>query len=162
MVCGPRTFYWVINDVLGGCGAPESPEELAWLHSQGVDVLVSLVTDGELARLWGSPGAFLEAAKRVGLSVVRLPIPDLGAPDPGEACRLLREVEGYEARGLGVAFHCLAGRGRTGTMLAAYLAYSRGLDPLEALELVRRANPYAGPESEAQWLFLEAMPRLCP
>ncbi len=125
------------------------------LRDAGVDVLVSLVTDGELVAYWGSPEAFLEAARGAGLKVIRFPVRDLGAPDPVEACRLFRKLRLLEESGLRVVFHCAAGRGRTGTMLAAYLAYSRGLDPVEALELVRRANPAAGPESEEQFLFLE-------
>lgn len=153
--------YWILDGRLGGCWLPESLEDLRRLRAMGVDYLVSLATDGELARHWGSPEAFLEVAASEGLKVIRFPVPDGGAPDPDEACRLFRKVSVLESEGHVIVFHCVGGRGRTGTMLAAYLAATRGLDPLEALEAVRKANPFAGPVSEAQFMFLEYFPVLC-
>ena len=146
---------------LGGCGMPESLEDLRRLRVMGVDYLVSLATDGELARYWWSPLTFLRVAAAEGLRVIRFPIPEGGAPDPSEACRLFRKLKVLEDEGYTIVFHCVAGRGRTGTMLASYLAVTRRLDPLEALERVRRADPFAGPENEAQFTFLEYAPTLC-
>ena len=41
---------------------------------------------------------------------------------------------------MGVAVHCLAGRGRTGTVLAAYFVH-RGLSAREAIQKVRDLRP---------------------
>ena len=41
---------------------------------------------------------------------------------------------------MGVAVHCLAGRGRTGTVLAAYFVH-RGLPAREAIQKVRDLRP---------------------
>ncbi len=40
-----------------------------------------------------------------------------------------------------VYVHCLAGCGRTGTMMACYLVYRDRLDPTEAIRHLRRVRP---------------------
>jgi len=49
--------------------------------------------------------------------------------------------------------HCVAGKGRTGTVIAGYLLVKEGLNPEEAVEEVRRYRPNAV-DSVQQLLFL--------
>ncbi|GJE99573.1 ual-specificity phosphatase domain-containing protein [Phanerochaete sordida] len=48
-------------------------------------------------------------------------------------------------KGRGVLVHCLAGISRSTSMVAAYLMYSRGLSPEDALTLIRKARPQVEP-----------------
>ena len=154
--------YWVLDERLGGCHLP-SPQDLRRLARQGVTMIVSLVEDEEFDEDSGWPGGvreFLEEAGELGIRVVRLPTPDYSAPDPAGACRVFEEVKRELERGGRVVVHCKAGRGRTGTFLAAYLAWSQGLTPQEAVEAVKAAEDQAGPEgSEDQATFIRAVAR---
>jgi atypical dual specificity phosphatase len=53
----------------------------------------------------------------------------------------LEVCEGARSRREGVAVHCRAGMGRTGTCLAAYLMRYSGLPARQAIDAVRRARP---------------------
>ncbi|MET1128871.1 MAG: dual specificity protein phosphatase family protein [Thermoproteota archaeon] len=154
-----RCPYWVTPKV-GGCRLP-CPEDLDRLAAEGVVALVSLVEDYELTECWSSADEYVRESASRGLNVVRLPVEDGAAPDPDDACRLFRALKALEDGGGKVVFHCYAGMGRTGTLLAAYLAVTRCMDPYQALSLVRKANPCAGPETEEQALFLEYIRASC-
>ncbi|CCO27266.1 Tyrosine-protein phosphatase yvh1 Short=PTPase yvh1 [Rhizoctonia solani AG-1 IB] len=49
------------------------------------------------------------------------------------------------ASGDGVLIHCMAGMSRSATIAAAYLMYTKGLDPTGALELIREVRPTIQP-----------------
>ena len=57
-------------------------------------------------------------------------------------------VDRQFARGCAVGVHCMAGRGRTGTMIACYLV-SQGMSAEDAIAEVRRARP-GSIQTEAQ------------
>ena len=129
--------------------------DLAWLRAQGVEVLVTLLQEHEIARL-GDLGGRSAAA---GLEWRPLPIPDgmipLDAFDYGrEALHLARRLK----TGGSVAIHCWLGLGRTGTLAAAVLQ-ALGLGPQEALTAVRKAR--LGTVANAlQEAFLVQMPEV--
>ncbi len=153
-----RCPYWV-DESVAGCHLP-CPEEARRLARVFTHFVV-LVEEDEVHECWGSFDEYLAFLRSSGVTVLHLPTPDMGAPDLDEACRLVEEVVELSRRGARVLFHCYAGLGRTGTMLAAYLVRRRCVDWLTALREVRRANPAAGPQSYAQELFLEAFEREC-
>jgi predicted protein tyrosine phosphatase len=130
-------------------------DDMASLAAHGVRMLVGLVEDEELG-----PVAYediSDAAARAGIRAWRFPISDFRAPTAAQepdwqeiraqATRLLEE-------GQSVAFHCLAGIGRSG-MMAARLLTDLGLAPDEALSLIRRSRPEAL-ETDAQLAYLRA------
>jgi atypical dual specificity phosphatase len=148
MARGPRRFFWVIRGQLGGLPRPgvfeELDSDLDGLERVRVSTLVTLEE-------WESvPRTEVETR---GLELIYFPIPDMGAPDLRMARALCERIESRLAHGGRVAFHCRAGNGRTGTMLAAQLVY-RGVAACDALERVRSVNPKAV-ESDAQLKFLE-------
>ena len=141
---GLQRFYWLVPDRLAGCSRPGSRagahsedaaalrKDLAWLTGQGIGAVLTL-TETALA-----PDAL--AASR--LEALHLPIPDLAPPLPGEFEQALDFIDRHLSGGRRVAVHCLAGQGRTGSILCAYLIRG-GLEPEDALSYLRAICPGA-------------------
>jgi protein-tyrosine phosphatase len=131
---------------------PASPRQIEatvreWAGA-GVDVVVTLMEDAEVARI--CPG-FPEALTRHGLESLRYPIADFGAPEDAEAfCRFVGEARARLARGQAVLAHCNAGLGRTAIFLASLLREG-GYPGDPILEIRRIYEPHAmeGPVQEA-------------
>jgi atypical dual specificity phosphatase len=126
----PSGFTWVDQPRLAALAMPDSVEDLVWLRRHGIDVLVSL-TETPVPRHW---------VNEAGLLAVNVPVPDMEPPSDRQLDHLVDTIQKANASGMGVAVHCGAGLGRTGTVLAAYLV-SRGLTPQQAVEQVRRLRP---------------------
>jgi protein-tyrosine phosphatase len=82
----------------------------------------------------------------LGMNLVRIPLRDGQAPQPGQVSRFLAAVKNDGGR---VYLHCGAGVGRTGTMAAAYLVSSGEATGIEAV----RRNLAVGPPSLEQLAF---------
>ncbi|MBI5496363.1 MAG: ATP-binding cassette domain-containing protein [Deltaproteobacteria bacterium] len=130
----PRGFHWIRRGLLAGLPRPgllsDTEEDLAALGALGIRVLVCL----EEQRTVPEP-----LLSRVGIVGLFLPITDMRAPDVADAWGMCSLVHHEMARGHAVAYHCRAGLGRTGTLLAAQLIFS-GQTALEALEAVRHVQ----------------------
>lgn len=152
-----RSFYWLVPDVLAGCGRPghrvrtfwravdaTSPnglaaldEDLAWLRERGIAAILSL-TETPLAAA---------IVARHDLAVLHVPVDDMTAPSPEQLDLALSFIDRQRALDHPVAVHCLMGQGRTGTILAAYLIRD-GLDPDAAVQRVRAVCPGAVESAE--------------
>lgn len=144
---GPRGFLWLKKGLLAGTPRPGIVQDIEYdldaLKRVGVTTLVSLTTkpiDPELLETRGITGLWL-------------PIKDMHAPALEEAEQMCRMVSGLMEQGHVVAYHCRAGLGRTGTMLASHLIME-GKSALDALESVRRIEP-RWVQSDEQVRFLE-------
>jgi len=126
----PPGFTWVDKPHLAALAAPESAADLAWLRRNGVDLLVSL-TEYPVRRDW---------VNETGMMAVNVPVPDMEAPTDRQLDLLLDTIRKANASRLGVAVHCGAGLGRTGTVLAAYFV-TNGMGPREAVAKVRDLRP---------------------
>ena len=121
---------WVAPGVLG-CAYPRTERALVEISASGVSLLVNLHgRPHDPARL-----------ERHGLREVHLPVKDFAAPSPGQVERGVGAILGALAAGEAAAVHCGGGLGRTGTLLACYLASSDGLDAGEAIRRVRALRP---------------------
>ena len=121
---------WVAPGVLG-CAYPRTDRALAALSEGGVRLLVNLhARPHDPARL-----------ARHGLREVHLPVGDFAAPSLCQIERGLDAILGALAAGEAAAVHCGGGLGRTGTVLACYLASSEGLGAGEAIRRVRALRP---------------------
>jgi atypical dual specificity phosphatase len=138
-----RGFYWLIPEVLAGSPRPGARErslhdletieqDLAWLRDQGIGALLSLTED---PLPFGAVADAMEAS-------LHLPIVDMTAPSPPQFSQALAFIDAQVAAGRAVAVHCLAGQGRTGSILAAYLIRA-GRSPEEAIAELRTVCPHA-------------------
>ena len=125
----PYGFSWVDPPVLAALARPDEAD-LTWLRENGVQVLISL-TEHPLPRKW---------VNEAGLMAVHIPIPDMHPPDERQLRQAVDTIDRARRSGLGVAVHCAAGKGRTGTVLAAYLV-SQGMTAGEAIRRVRELRP---------------------
>ena len=110
-------------------------------RGDGVDVVVSLVDDGESAAA-GLPGIVDELAGE-GMVVIRHPIADMGVPaDRVPFGAMLDDVRDDILGGQTVVISCLGGFGRTGTAVACLLV-DAGVRWDAAISLVRATRPGA-------------------
>lgn len=143
----PPGFTWVDKPHLAALAMPESTDDLVWLRRNGIDVLLSL-TESPVPRSW---------VNEAGLMVVNVPVPDMEPPTDRQLDRLLETIRKANAARMGVAVHCGAGLGRTGTVLAAYFV-TQGLTPKEAMTKVRELRP-GSVETAEQERAIEAFAR---
>jgi protein-tyrosine phosphatase len=143
---------------LWGAGRPSYPDEpparaavatgaRAW-RASGVALVVSLIEDWEVPRR--APGLY-PALEDEGIELIRFPITDFGVPgDEPAFARLLDDLTGRLAGGVGVLVHCNAGLGRTAVVLASILR-RHGLagDPVGEIRRRYRPNAMQDPTQEA-------------
>ena len=106
----PPGFSWIDRPLLAALANPESAEDLRWLRRNGIDILYHL-TESPLPRHW---------VNESGILAVPVPVPDMEAPSERQLDHILATIRKANDSGMGVAVHCAAGMGRTGTVLAAY------------------------------------------
>ncbi len=127
-------FSWIEIDRLAAMACPgrqrDLKDDLAWLQSAGIKVLVSLTEEPVPEK----------ALEKYGMIGFHLPVEDFTPPTLEQIDRFLREVDRAKNEGFALGIHCTAGKGRTGTMLAAYLV-SGGLSAEEAIEEIRKLRP---------------------
>jgi atypical dual specificity phosphatase len=126
----PDGFSWIEKPLLAALGHPESAQDLEWLRTQGIQVLISLTEDPP-------PRSWINDA---GLLLFHVPVEDMDAPTQEQLERCVSAINRALDKEMGVAVHCGAGLGRTGTILAAYLV-SKGHPAQNAITRVRRLRP---------------------
>jgi atypical dual specificity phosphatase len=151
-------FYWLDEGRLAGCSRPgarpgrtgaadDLRNDLHALAAQGIGAVLTL-TETPLPE---------EDVAAAGLVALHLPIVDFAAPGPDQFPAALRFIDEHHGAGRAVAVHCLAGQGRTGSILAA-TRIRAGATASEAIAAVRSVCPGAV-ESAEQVASLEAYAR---
>lgn len=139
-----RNFTWVIPRRLAGMALPTSAGHAGWPHAGGnADLerdLASLKALGVSAvvSLTREP-LHGETLARCGLRGLHIPVEDMTAPSPEQIRRAVLYIDEHIGQG-GVVVHCMAGIGRTGTVLAGYLVW-QGKTAQDAIEEIRVGRP---------------------
>ena len=124
----PRNFSWLIESKIAGCGRPQTYEEVEGLQRVGIKAIISLT---------GTP-LDPEAVKRFGFDFLHSHI--ASAPSTLQLSEIINFIDARNAESKPVLVHCGEGKGRTGTVLAAYLV-STGLTTDDAIRRVRDLRP---------------------
>lgn len=127
----PTGFVWVEGRSVAGTGLPSSRAQLEWLAGNGVSSILTLTEDP-------LPGDWV---KGLALKVAHIPMRDHEAPSVKSMEKGVAFLKDQVAAGNGTAVHCLAGEGRTGCVLAAYMIAAHGLGAEEALVTLRKIKP---------------------
>ena len=127
----PDFFSWIVPDALAAMAWPrELRRDLEYLKEKEIDVIITL-TERTLA------AAMIE---EFGFEWHHLAMADFTAPDGELVCRFVEIVNQARKAKRKTVVHCLAGRGRTGTMAACYLV-NQGYTSMDALREIRRLRP---------------------
>lgn len=129
----PRNFSWVQRE-LGAMAwpgsGPQLDEAVRWLAEDDVDLVVTL-TENKLDE---------SILKAYGMRSVQIPIVDFTPPTLEQIDQFVRTVRAAIDRDQRVAVHCAGGKGRTGTMVAAWFV-ANGATADEAITRIRALRP---------------------
>jgi len=127
----PTGFVWVEKGRLAGSGYPASRAQVEWLVRSGIRGILTLTVDPLPP----------EYTKGMDVTVGHVAMED----HQGPSVRSLDEAVGFAVEqirmGRPVLVHCLAGEGRTGCVLSAYLVKTRGVSADDAMATLRELKP---------------------
>ncbi|XP_029982517.1 dual specificity protein phosphatase 23 [Sphaeramia orbicularis] len=126
----PHNFSWVDPGKVAGLAMPRMTYEYQYLLDNGIKHLVCLCE---------RKPPYYDTCPDLNLHHIK--IADFTPPSPSQIDRFLSLVEEANAKGEGIAVHCMHGHGRTGTMLACYLVKTRKISGVEAVSEIRRLRP---------------------
>jgi atypical dual specificity phosphatase len=132
----PTFFTWVRDAKIAASGRPYSKGQVDWLKAHGVTAILTL-TEEPL------PGGWTE-----GLETRHISLSD-HAPLSHPQMKLGADyIASALSEGKVVLVHCLAGKGRTGCVLAAYMMAYEGRTARQAIDELRsmRGGSVEGPQ----------------
>jgi atypical dual specificity phosphatase len=134
MLNRPTNFSWVIEGKLAGSGMPMNYSQFLWVMTHGVKAIVT-VREVPLPSKWFSNGNGDD------VDYFHLRVEDYSAPSLEEIDNTIDYIQQQISKNKPVMVHCAAGRGRTGTILAAYLIKKENVTANQAIKKIRSIRP---------------------
>ena len=125
----PYKFSWLIEKKLAGSGIPTSINEVQWVIEQGVKSIVT-VREEPLDDDWVKDVNYLHVHSN-----------DMSVPEFDDLVFAVDFIHRRITNNEPVMVHCLAGMGRTGTLLACYLVKYQKMSADDAIQKVREERP---------------------
>lgn len=135
--------YWVRRGALLAGEYPGSPNDdkarrkIAALIDAGVTSFVDLTEAGEPAG-GGQPMLPYDHLLPAGIRYRRYPIPDCGVIDDAGYDAILAHIDSEITGGAAVYVHCWGGKGRTGTVVGAWLIERDGAEFPEVIDRMQQ------------------------
>jgi atypical dual specificity phosphatase len=133
----PTNFSWVIDNKLAGSGTPMTSAQYRWLIKNNIKSIVTV-------REFPLPEKWLVNNQKETLSndYKFVYVKDYGVP----TIEVLDNIVDYINRKINkekkpLVVHCAAGKGRTGTILAAYLLKQNNISSQDAIKKIRTLRP---------------------
>mmetsp|Transcript_66628 Transcript_66628/g.139086 ORF Transcript_66628/g.139086 Transcript_66628/m.139086 type:complete len:160 (-) Transcript_66628:134-613(-) len=130
-MAGLANFSFV-RPYLAGLAKP-GPDQAPALKDAGITLLVTLTEE--------MPENLAPALETAGVKSLHLPVVDFKPPTIDQLETFSKRFEEEKASGGKVAVHCMAGKGRTGTFLAAALLYEGCPSADVAIKEIRSQRP---------------------
>jgi atypical dual specificity phosphatase len=147
----PTNFGWVVEGKLAGSGVPMSEKELKWLvERQGIKSIIT-IKEKPLPSEWFSTNNNDNtdtATKKI--DYLHISIQDYGAPSLEELDYVVNHISQQIDRGRPVMVHCSGGKGRTGTIFAAYLIKKERGSIMTADNAIKRLNKIRGESIQSE------------
>ena len=121
----PDNFSWLIKNKLAGSAIPTSIDEVQWVIEQGVKSIVT-VREEPLDDDWVKDVNYLHVSSN-----------DMGVPEFADLTYAIDFIHRRITNNEPVMVHCLAGMGRTGTILACYLVKHQNMPADKAIQKIR-------------------------
>lgn len=134
LASSPTNFSWIIEGKLAGSGMPVTSSQFLWVVTHGVK---SIVTVRELPL----PSKWFNDNVANDIDYFHLKVEDYGVPTLEELDNVVRHIQLQIENGKPVMVHCAAGKGRTGTVLGAYLVKVEDLTADVAIKKIRTLRP---------------------